>query len=331
MGPKRRTPGTADATVANDLCQGAGVVLPRRTAAGGPLRVGTLSWNLRRQEEPEQTVEDFLESLTATCQNHGECDVVASSGKTVAACPVAGQVLTASGGIPVVFEAVTVEGTCSWFVASERDGTPALTMLRREQLVNTFDEYWAFPHLAEVISAGAGVIRFEDSGLKLVLFICGENNVPQATTRTAFLKKTPLALRRRGALAEAFSGEWIMLNPAHRPYRRQKIRRGGFLKVGPLRLKDGRTIGRTLQRLVTNRTYFRDGTHSPVAVVHVNNFDVRQPETVPYASVVFADREARIRQAEGPTLGGTGGVEQGQAASWRYSVYEVQEGVRPTE
>jgi len=44
-----------------------------------------------------------------------------------------------------------------------------------------------------------------------------------------------------------------MLNPAHRPYRKQKIRSGGFLKVGQLRLKDGRTIGRTLQRLGTSR------------------------------------------------------------------------------
>jgi hypothetical protein len=207
----------------------------------------------------------------------------------------------------------------------------ALTMLRREQLVNTFDEYWAFPLLAEVIAAGAGVIRFEGSGLKLVLFICGENNVPQAATRTAFLKRTPLALRRSGALAGVFGGEWVMLNPAHRPYRRQKVRMGGFLKVGPLRLKDGRTIGRTLQRLVTNRTYFRDGTQSPVAVVHVNNFDVRQPETVPYASVVFGDWEGRICQVEGPTFGGTGGGDEGQAATWRYSIYEIQEVVRPAE
>src|SRR5205823_1311570 len=137
-----------------------------------------------------------------------------------------------SRGMPVVFEAKTEDGNRSWFVAYLRDRTPTLTMLRRTQLVNRFDEYGAFPHLAEVIAAGAGVIRFEGSSLKLVLFICGENNVPQARTRPAFLKRTPIALRRNGVLADAFSGEWIVLNPAHRPYRRQNIRSGGFLKVG---------------------------------------------------------------------------------------------------
>jgi hypothetical protein len=122
-----------------------------------------------------------------------------------------------------------------------------------------------------------------------------------------------------------------MLNPAHRPYRKQKIRSGGFLKIGELRLKDGQVIGRTLQRLVASHASFRDGTQAPAAVVHVNNFDLRQPETVPYASVVFGDLEGRIHQTEGPTLGSTEGGNEEQGVPWRYSVYELREGLRPAE
>jgi hypothetical protein len=143
--------------------------------------------------------------------------VVASAAKTAAICPAAGAVLSESGGSLVLFEAVTDEGNCSWSVACRREGTPALTMLGREQLVNKYDESWASPQLAEVIAAGAGVVRFEGSGLKLALFICGQNNVPQADAGTALLKGTPPSFWSSGALASVFNGEWIMLNPARRP------------------------------------------------------------------------------------------------------------------
>jgi len=86
------------------------VVLPRLTAAGSPLRVGTLSWNLRRHEEPEQTVEDFLASFDGCLPESQRMRRACFIRETAAACPTPEEVLNASGGVPVVFEAVTDEG-----------------------------------------------------------------------------------------------------------------------------------------------------------------------------------------------------------------------------
>jgi hypothetical protein len=297
-----------------------GVVLPSRNRADSNLRIATLSWNLAWGQEPVQTVEDFLAFLAAACQGCEECDVVLAAGKIVAACPSAESVVTASCGAPVVFEAVADEGTKSWFIAYQRENLPTVTMLRREQLVFTADQYAAFHDFGEVIAREGGVIRFESSGLTLVLFLCGENNVPQAVGAASILQHAPAHLQTDGSLSRILSGEWVLLNPAHRPYWPQ-IGLKGFLKVGIRTRKDGKAIGRTLERLVTGRRSFRDGTQGPVAVVHANNFHADREGTIPFASVVFGDRAERIRQIS-ESRNGENGI---GTLTWIASVYEIRE------
>jgi hypothetical protein len=304
------------------LAEAGGVVLPCGHRAGRCLRLATLSWNLAWGQEPVQTVADFLASVGAACQDGEENDLVLAAGKYVAACPSAADLLGVSRGAPVVFEALAEGGTESWFIAYRREGVPTLTMLRREQLVFTAHQYDAFPDLAEVIANGEGVIRFEGSGLTLVLFLCGENNVPQAARLASVLQEVPAHLQADGSISRILSGEWILLNPAHRPYWPQ-VGHKGFLKVGYRTRKDGQVIGRTLERLVTGRRRFRDGTRGPVAVVHANNFHADREATVPFASVVFGDRTERVHLLSEPR---TGEHEAGSLL-WTASVYEIREGL----
>jgi hypothetical protein len=50
-------------------------------------------------------------------------------------------------------------------------------------------------------------------------------------------------------LAEVLGGSWAVVNPAHKPYLKQKIKNGGFAKIARVRNKAG-TFGPTLGRLV---------------------------------------------------------------------------------
>src|SRR5262249_21346052 len=154
-----------------------------------------------------------------------------------------------------------------------------------------FDQYDSFPLLARIVASGAGTIRIAGVELKLVLFICGENNLLQSSKRTSVLKAPPSDEEHRSQLSSALSGPWVVLNPAHNPYYPQALPKG-FAKVGTVAMA-GRSAGPTLRWLVESRTRFRDGTESPVAVIHVSNFFADRTATVPFASVGFGDSAGR--------------------------------------
>jgi hypothetical protein len=111
----------------------------------------------------------------------------------------------------------------------------------------------------------------------------------------------------------------VVLNPAHNPYYPQ-IRSTGFAKVGVVRSKK-RSAGPTLRWLVEAGAQFRDGSETPVAVVHVNNFFGDRPETAAYAEAAFGDTEDRVRPVHGPVTG--------PDSSWRSSFFELQPGRQP--
>jgi hypothetical protein len=78
---------------------------------------------------------------------------------------------------------------------------------------------------------------------------------------------------------------WIMINPAHLPYRKAM---GGIVKVA----KDGYGHGPMLGLLSERITAFGDGTLPPLAVVHFNNFDsATDHPTRTRAHVVFNRRQ----------------------------------------
>jgi hypothetical protein len=265
-----------------------------------------------------QPVELFLASVEGVSQSCGGCDLLVAAGLTVNGVPSAATILEKSDGLPVLFEAKR-RGVHSWLLAHRQGCDEFLTLLRRAQVVTSFNQFDLFPGLAKIIASGAGQITFTGADLKLVLLICGENNVLNFKGKASVLKGIPNRETERKRLAEVLGGPWIVLNPAHEPYYPQ-IRSTGFAKVGEVRSKKS-SAGPTLKWLVEAETRFRDGTRSPVAVVHVNNFYSDVPKTTPFAQAVFGDTEERVQSVHGPIAGSMDGSD----AHWRSSVYEIQE------
>lgn len=253
--------------------------------------------------------------MAGAAQAGGPCDLLLAAGLTVNDVPPAEAVLGASEGTPVLFEGKWGQDH-SWLLAHDGGGRACHTLLRRRQVVTSFNQYDLFPHLADIVASGAGGIAFGDTDLKLVLFICGENNVLDYTRRGSVLKAAPAGGEGADRLSHALSGPWVVLNPAHQPYYPQ-IRSTGFAKVGVVPSR-GSSAGPTLRWLVEAGAQFRDGTETPVAVVHVNNFSGDRPKTADYAEAAFGDTEGRVRRVHGPV--------SGPDSAWRYSVFEVRLG-----
>jgi hypothetical protein len=240
-----------------------------------------------------------------------------AAGLAVERAPSAEEILNASCDTPVLFE-VKRDGSAVWLLAHVRDNQPHLSLLRNHQIVTRFDQCDLFPVLAGIIASGAGTITFAGTDLRLVLFVCGENNLLQCSGKGRSVLKRPPEEDRAATqrLAAVLSGPWVVLNPAHNPYYPQ-IRSTGFAKVGVVQSKKP-----TLRRLVEASARFRDGTETPVAVVHVNNFDPGQPKTAEYTEVAFGDYEGRVRRVPRPRIGSATGREE----TARSSLFEVQVG-----
>lgn len=303
--------------------EGASVALARRTPPGSPLRIGTLSWE---GEEPwVQSPGELLASLTAA-GTWGVCDLIVTAGLTVYEAPAAEAVLAASGGTPVLFEAESDGGDYAWLLVRQGNGGPAETVVRERQLLYRSGEVADMTRLAGVIASGAGVIDFEGTDLRLVLFICGENNLLQPDAGPSVLRAVSDDQQAAGP-EEVVGGTWAVLNPAHKPYLKQQIKTSGFGKIAQGTNSAG-TFGPTLKRLVDGRRQFRDGTTAPVALLHVNNFSPRHPKTVPYASVCFGDTAERVIPVGDMATGEVPREEPGRTRQWQASVYELQVGER---
>ncbi|MCI0380807.1 MAG: hypothetical protein L0215_24755 [Gemmataceae bacterium] len=197
----------------------------------------------------------------------------------------------------------------SWFLAHE----DRLTLLRPQQLVHTSQDSQHFSRFAEVIASGAGTISIAGTDLKLVLFICGENNALDGMRKASVLKASANPDGPE-PLSRVLSGNWVILNPSHWPYFPQ-IKITGFAKVGVVHSERG-DAGPTLKRLVENPGTFRDGTSSPLGIIHVNNYLDDEPKTEPFSDISFGNC---IRRVEGPLAGTSRGI-----AAWRSSVYEIE-------
>ncbi len=174
-----------------DRTEGAGtsVLLPRRTPQGSPLRLGTISWGVVNSWR--QSPEEFLASLAAAGRLYEACDLAVAAGLTVTTPPLPQAVLEASAGTPVLFEVDAGGGDRSWLLAYGGRSGPQVALLRRRQLVEKFDHYEGFGLLTDAIAAGAGIVTFEGTHLRLVLFICGENNLLAPDAARSVFRRVP--------------------------------------------------------------------------------------------------------------------------------------------
>lgn len=296
--------------------------LQRRTPAGTPLRFGTLSWGVGQGWC--QSPAEFVASVAAAAPAWGRCDLAVAAGLTLVGLPEPGAVLAASGGTPVLFEAVGEGGDRPWLLAHDQCGAPRQAVLRRRQLAQRFSDDEGFRLVAGAVAGSAGVINFEGAGLRLVLFICGENNSLDPYGPRSVLKGAADGPTGADDLREVLGGPWVMLNPAHASYFPHALPTG-FGKVGVVKMGDDREAGPTLRRLAERTKGYRDGTKAPVAVVHVNNFDPAHPQTEGYAAVSFGDTGARVVLAAGPVAGEVA-VPGSGARPWRAGVFEVATG-----
>ena len=289
--------------------EGAGVILCRRTP-GRHLRVAVFSWSVLAGDEHSQSPEELCDSLTGGTERCGPCDLIVTAGLPVNAELSAKTILDSSHGFPVLFESHSGH----WLLAHQDQDEPQITMLRRRQIVSRYDQRKAFSQLAEIIASGSGVIEFAHTDLKLVLFICGENNLLQSQNNTSVLKSGPDGMR---LLSTILGHRWAVLNSAHRAYFPQ-IRSTGFAKVGSVGT-GANSAGPTLRKLVESKKVFCDGTRSPIATIHVNNYRDDKPKTQRFSAVGFLNEVEGDCRMLGPFVG----TLTNRSRTWRCSVIEL--------
>lgn len=272
-----------------------------RASVGSQLSIGTLSWN--RLDHPHLALPALLKSLT-DAQIPNDTDLTICAGFTLARAAKPSTILNASGGSPVLYEVGS-----EWRVASYANGKARSTQLRDRQLLGRFDDDAGSRKLARLLSKGGGVLFFPGVATRLVLFICGENNI--------------LTYTRRGSVIKAgdklsfpdLSHDWIGLNPAHFPYKKP-VAATGFGKVAETASGQGPTLG----KLVQKRDPRKNGTVPPRAVVHCNNLDKSIPITVNNNSVVYSKPVKNLKRPLQPkqSRSGTAGN-----IDWYFRLYSL--------
>ena len=254
-------------------------------ASGTSLVLGTLSWARNQDDHAPLSRERFLSSIAGAVNTRRKppLGVLLCAGHGLAAAPQPRAILDASGGTPVVYETDNGDETRSYRLALNVDGSPRSIVLRNRQLVVEAEDATANNDLqrslVDLVARRAGVIDAAGHGLSLVLMICGENN--------AVHHARPASVMAGGRQADlsALKGRWILLNPAHKAYRNVG---GGRVKVEAGQYGHGPMLGHLA---ATDRT-FNDGTRTPEAVVHCNNYysgpGERAEATRRNASVAFS-------------------------------------------
>jgi len=283
---------------------GSEVLIKRCTKQIQPFRIATISWSL--DDRDVLPAQDFLDTLSQiNKQDQKLCDLIITAGRIVTGALNPKEILDKTGGAPVIFE-MSLGKKAPWIlVYFSSNKRASLKKLRFAQIVGMHNQKGKMAKLARVIAKRNGIVRFEGIGLSFVLFICGENNALNCNGKKSVIKYVPKMLGDH--LMDVLGGNWIMLNPAHGPYR-SKDRRTGFAKIGPY--EHGRTP--TLKRLVEQYRNYKDGTRSPLAVIHCNNFNKDKTITKKYASCAFGKNIKKYIKE-----GNKNGLQ------WKYVVYEL--------
>lgn len=237
--------------------RGGSVSLPKRI--DGPLTITTCSYS-DEELKPAAKRTRFLAGLRAAAGK--PADLIVAAGYSQAAPIGTGQLLGASGGIPVLYETYERRRVI-WRVAV--NARRQQVVLRSGQLIHVASDKSknpaAYRQLLARLAAEHGVIRFDGVEHALVLLICGENNVLSPGTGSSALVSRPTAP------PPVVTKPWVVLNPAHGAYARTG---GGSALVKVARCANGN--GPMFPRVVAPSKAYADGTVAPSAIVHCNNF-----------------------------------------------------------
>jgi hypothetical protein len=164
-------------------------VLRRATSVRSGLSVATLSWDLDSFPELFVAPEIFEKALVdGRSRLSGPIDLIVSAGCQVSGTIVGDDVLSASSDVPILFE-VGLEPSRPWNLLHRKDGVAQSVVLRREQLVERFDQLPEMSALAAVVARGSGFFRFEGLAPTFLLLICGENNAVARGKGTSVLRR----------------------------------------------------------------------------------------------------------------------------------------------
>ncbi len=268
-------------------------------------RVATLSWINPANQDPLRDVETFIDDLAQVRHSLRERvpDLLLCAGFSVDGLPDLNRIDTAMQGTPVLFE----DGNGRWLIVHRRGGVSRMDVVRTEQLIQSSDQVPSQAEsLYDVLASGEGSITLGHDTY-LLLLICGENNV-LAYGGTVFKKSRSVPFELRSALR----GSWIVLNPAHKPYK-SKTREAGFEKIGQSSVMP-KSLPPTMQRVVHQAVRSPNGPMPPLALIHVNNMHPNKPWTENFASVVFTrNLRDRLRPLSKSMDGGR----------WRVSNYRI--------
>jgi hypothetical protein len=212
--------------------------------------------------------------------------LILCSGGTLTKLPPASEVAAATLGTPVLFEVSNGKGA-SWILSTASQSI----VLRKSQMLTRHDQKAKQVMLARMIAEEKGIVQFQGVSTNFVLLICGDNNCLSYNRRRSVLRNAPT---NTGARLKTLLNDWVVLNPAHRPYWPQ-IKSTGFVKVG----QDRRGSGPTLKRLIKQKWQYKDGSCAPTALIHCNNYDLDRKQTQALASRSFgANKAGKMRVSE---------------------------------
>lgn len=287
------------------------------------LRIATLSWSGEHGENVGFSCTDFLSALRIAQRSIGSSlDLVLCAGRTIESGPDAADVLKATDGVPVLYEARDEDGVAQWWCDFDRGDGPDTWLVREKQIfAEKNDPPEDYVRLARAIAEQDGVIWVHGPRgtlTPLVLLICGENNTLTAGRKLGLLTDLPSQLVNRAKFTAVLGRPWIALNPSHKPYWPQ-ISATGFTKVGATG-----GAGPTLGKVVWSEEEGQSGAAAPVAVVHCNNFLRDEPKTHGYASRVFVRRSLTKSEVLRPTVEVTPDKTNDSIIGWSAAVYELQ-------
>lgn len=262
---------------------GASLAIARRPRRA--LRIGTLSWKLEH-EQRDLNLDTFEAALKQAVRRRPQPDLILVAGRTLQTAP-ARCVLPRTA---IVLEAKNRDCR-SWYLAT----SAGCSRLREDQIVYKHDELREMSQLSRLVARGRGLIQHP--GVSLLLLICGENNALNTRGGSSVLREA-----RGGLHGHLGKQPWIVLNPAHKPYK-SRSRSSGYAKIGPVA-----GCAPTLKRLVHQQWEYRDGTRAPLAVIHCNNFNTRG-WTRQVASRCFARQLLTLHCVD--------------QSEWRYVLYEI--------
>jgi hypothetical protein len=204
--------------------------------------------------------------------------------------------LKCTQGASIIFEVSGIGEEPSWGALWKDSKKIHFNLIRSHQIIAESGQTHkkdagfkkALSSLKHVLDKNEGLLHFKNQEYRLQLFICGENNFIKKRAGRSKESLFVFDLNKIGSPMRipkfCADKKWVLINPSHRPYT-PVISGGGanYNTVGGIRP----TVARMLKD-----TEYKDGTHPPSVIIHVNNYSGEWSEK--QATRVFT-REGGLR------------------------------------